>query len=49
MRRPQVGIAAQLPSGSFSDINLDYDAFIDFLLDKGEAYEPIPPTRFNVK
>ncbi|KAH9933653.1 ketoacyl-synt-domain-containing protein [Epithele typhae] len=44
-----VGIAAQLPSGRWADTNLDYDAFFDFLLDKGEAYEPIPSSRFNIQ
>ncbi|CCL98280.1 uncharacterized protein FIBRA_00274 [Fibroporia radiculosa] len=43
-----VGIAAQLPSGAYSDKNLDYQAFFQFLLEKGEAYEKIPLERFNI-
>ncbi|KAI0358347.1 ketoacyl-synt-domain-containing protein, partial [Trametes cingulata] len=43
----QVGIAAQLPSGVHSATNLDYQAFIDFLLQGLDAYEPIPKARFN--
>ncbi|KAI0749982.1 hypothetical protein C8Q80DRAFT_660233 [Daedaleopsis nitida] len=44
-----VGIAAQLPSGKWADADLDYQSFFDFLLDKGEAYEPIPTSRFNIE
>ncbi|KAH9942788.1 ketoacyl-synt-domain-containing protein [Amylocystis lapponica] len=44
-----VGIAAQLPSGRYSDQNLDYHSFFQFLLEKGEAYETIPRERFNVQ
>ncbi|KAI0737718.1 hypothetical protein C8Q80DRAFT_1222755 [Daedaleopsis nitida] len=44
-----VGIGAQLPSGYQSTTNLDYHAFIDFLLNKGEAYESIPHDRFNIE
>ncbi|KAM5543754.1 hypothetical protein V8D89_002371 [Ganoderma adspersum] len=43
-----VGIGAQLPSGTFSNANLDYHSFFEFLLQKGEAYEPIPKERFNI-
>ena len=43
----QIGISAQLPSGSWAIEDLNYDSFFDFLLDKGEAYEKIPSTRFN--
>ncbi|TBU55410.1 polyketide synthase [Dichomitus squalens] len=42
-----VGIGALLPSGSLYDGNLDYHDFFEFLLRKGEAYEPIPEERFN--
>ncbi|EPQ52402.1 polyketide synthase, partial [Gloeophyllum trabeum ATCC 11539] len=45
----QIGIAAQLPSGSHSDTNFDFDSFFRFLLNKGEAYETIPVERFNVE
>lgn len=43
----QVGIAAELPSGTYSKTNLDYKSFFEFLLEKGEAYEKIPLERFN--
>ena len=49
MDPPQVGIGAQLPSGTFSKTNLDYRSFFEFLLQKGEAYEPIPKERFNIE
>ncbi|KAI0917633.1 Type I Iterative Polyketide synthase (PKS) [Taiwanofungus camphoratus] len=42
-----VGIAAELPSGTYSKTNLDYKSFFEFLLEKGEAYEKIPLERFN--
>ena len=45
---PQIGISAQLPSGRWTDSNLDYDSFFEFLLSKREAYEIIPQSRFNV-
>ncbi len=45
---PQVGIAAELPSGAWSDTNLDHRSFFRFLLDRGEAYERIPLERFNI-
>ncbi|KAL6298078.1 polyketide synthase [Sparassis latifolia] len=44
-----VGIAAELPGGSKSAKNLDYKAFSEFLLQKGEAYETIPLERFNIQ
>ncbi|KAI1798467.1 polyketide synthase [Ganoderma leucocontextum] len=44
-----VGIGAQLPSGTSSNTNLDYHSFFEFLLQKGEAYEPIPKERFNIE
>ncbi|KAI0653728.1 ketoacyl-synt-domain-containing protein [Cubamyces menziesii] len=43
-----VGIAAELPSGSYSATNLDHRSFFRFLLDRGEAYERIPLERFNI-
>ncbi|KAJ6492508.1 ketoacyl-synt-domain-containing protein [Mycena vitilis] len=43
-----VGIAAELPSGTYSDENLDYQSFAKFLFDKGESYEKIPQNRFNI-
>jgi hypothetical protein len=45
----QVGISAELPSGSYSDKNLDYYTFFDFLLNKGQSYETVPKDRFNNK
>ena len=44
----QIGIAAELPSGKWSKSNLDYKSFYEFLLHCGEAYEVIPPDRFNM-
>jgi hypothetical protein len=38
---PQVGIAAQLPSGAFSTEDLDYSTFWDFLVKGNNAYEPL--------
>ncbi|KAH9918099.1 ketoacyl-synt-domain-containing protein [Fomitopsis serialis] len=43
-----VGIAAELPSGDWSESNLDYNSFYDFLLQGGEAYEKMPADRFNM-
>ncbi|KZT01344.1 ketoacyl-synt-domain-containing protein [Laetiporus sulphureus 93-53] len=43
-----VGIAAELPGGSYSAKNLSYKEFSDFLLHGGKAYEDIPPNRFSV-
>ncbi|KAI0357949.1 ketoacyl-synt-domain-containing protein [Trametes cingulata] len=43
-----VGIAAELPSGSWADTNLDHRSFFRFLLERGEAYERIPLERFNI-
>ncbi|KAH7907339.1 putative polyketide synthase [Hygrophoropsis aurantiaca] len=42
-----IGVAAELPSGSYSHKNLDYKSFSEFLSNKGEAYEDIPSERFN--
>ncbi|CCM04656.1 uncharacterized protein FIBRA_06840 [Fibroporia radiculosa] len=44
-----VGIAAELPSGSWSKQNLDFKSFSKFLLESGEAYEKIPLERFNIE
>lgn len=45
----QVGIATQFPSGCHSDRNLNHDDFFRFLLEKHDAYEKIPATRFNIE
>ncbi len=45
----QVGVAAEIPSGSARKDNLDYHSFFKFLLERGEAYEPIPPDRLNTQ
>ncbi len=44
----QVGVAAELPSGSYSPTNLDHESFFQFLLNSGEAYERIPADRFDI-
>ncbi|OCH84204.1 putative polyketide synthase [Obba rivulosa] len=44
-----VGISAELPSGSYSQQNLDHESFYEFLMNYGEAYEQIPRDRFNVE
>lgn len=41
-----VGVATELPGGSHG--NLDFPSFWQFLLDKKESYETIPPERFNI-
>ncbi|RDB25816.1 Reducing polyketide synthase FUB1 [Hypsizygus marmoreus] len=43
-----VGIAAELPSGHYSDKNLDHKTFFQFLLDRGESYQEIPLERLNI-
>ncbi|KAI0739465.1 ketoacyl-synt-domain-containing protein [Daedaleopsis nitida] len=43
-----IGIAAQLPSGHHAKQDFDYHSFFDFLISKGEAYEKIPSSRFNI-
>ncbi|KAI0068533.1 polyketide synthase, partial [Artomyces pyxidatus] len=43
-----VGIAAELPSGSWSTNNLDYNSLFQFLCEYGESYERIPEERFNI-
>lgn len=40
-------MSAQLPSGTYSANNLDYNTFWDFLIQRGESYEPIPEERLN--
>jgi len=44
-----VGVASELPSGTWSDTNLDYRSFGKFILERGEANEKIPLERFNVE
>jgi hypothetical protein len=41
-------VAADLPSGTYSDANFNHAQFFEFLLDAGEAYENIPASRFNI-
>ncbi|THU83766.1 polyketide synthase [Dendrothele bispora CBS 962.96] len=43
-----VGISAELPSGLNSDKNLDYQHFIEFLLEGRQSYEKVPRTRFDI-
>ncbi|KAJ7628924.1 hypothetical protein FB45DRAFT_1004360 [Roridomyces roridus] len=43
-----VGISASLPSGSYSEQNLNHESFFDFLLNHGQSYETIPATRFDI-
>ncbi|KAJ4480137.1 putative polyketide synthase [Lentinula aciculospora] len=43
-----IGISAELPSGDFSDANLDFQAFKDFLHQKRDSYSRVPSERFNV-
>jgi hypothetical protein len=38
-----VGKSVQLPSGTHSTENLDYNGFWDLLINKKEAYEPTLP------
>jgi len=40
-----VGVSAEFPSGE--EENLDYSAYWPFLLERREAYGPIPDDRFN--
>ncbi|KAJ7708733.1 hypothetical protein B0H17DRAFT_1030700 [Mycena rosella] len=42
-----VGVAAQLPSGDFSQDDLSYRTFWDFLINHGQAYEPLRPELFS--
>lgn len=41
-----IGVSTELPSGQ-ENVNLDFHSFWPFLLQKGEAYSPIPQDRFN--
>ncbi|KAJ7799895.1 hypothetical protein B0H14DRAFT_3156288 [Mycena olivaceomarginata] len=41
-----VGVAAQLPSGDFSPDDLGYRTFWDFLVAKGQVYQPLSPDLF---
>ncbi|KAF9553112.1 hypothetical protein CPC08DRAFT_822512 [Agrocybe pediades] len=43
-----VGISAELPSGSYSKANFNHDAFFQFLLNKGDAYQKMPGDRFDI-
>ncbi|EIN05353.1 polyketide synthase [Punctularia strigosozonata HHB-11173 SS5] len=43
-----VGIATELPSGSAAEDNLSHDEFFRFLMQRCDAYEKIPQSRFNV-
>ncbi|KAJ7664517.1 hypothetical protein DFH06DRAFT_985983, partial [Mycena polygramma] len=42
-----VGIAAQLPSGHFSDVDLDYSTLWDFLASGSDAYVPLTSEMFG--
>ncbi|KAJ6464059.1 hypothetical protein C8R45DRAFT_1175371 [Mycena sanguinolenta] len=42
-----VGIAVEIPSGHCAESNLNHDTFFDFLLEKKEAYQEFPSTRFD--
>ncbi|KAJ7278022.1 putative polyketide synthase [Mycena rebaudengoi] len=44
-----VGISAELPSGTYSESNLDHSSFWEFLINAGESYERIPSTRFDIE
>ncbi|KAF8166303.1 thiolase-like protein [Mycena galopus ATCC 62051] len=44
-----VGIAADLPSGTSSEKNLDHASFFEFLMNSGESYENIPSIRFDIE
>ncbi|CCM02247.1 uncharacterized protein FIBRA_04328 [Fibroporia radiculosa] len=44
-----VGISVELPSGTYSNNNFDHNAFYEFLLNGGEAYESMPSDRLNVE
>ncbi|KAL6298480.1 hypothetical protein BKA93DRAFT_830667 [Sparassis latifolia] len=43
-----VGISAELPSGSYLNANLDHESFYQFLIDRGQSYERLPSSRFNI-
>ncbi|KAG2004326.1 CurK protein, variant 2 [Coprinopsis cinerea AmutBmut pab1-1] len=42
-----VGVSVELPSGVYSDENLDHHSFFEFLFNSGNAYEELPTNRFN--
>ncbi|KAJ7832642.1 hypothetical protein B0H14DRAFT_2591918 [Mycena olivaceomarginata] len=42
-----VGVAAQLPSGEFSNQDLSYQTLWDFLLKKGQGSQPLSPEIFS--
>ncbi|KAJ7782237.1 hypothetical protein DFH07DRAFT_789912 [Mycena maculata] len=42
-----VGVAAQIPSGESAHNDLSYGTFWDFLMDKGQAYQPLDPDLFS--
>ena len=44
----QVGISACIPGGPEISTNLDYQSFFDFLMDRNQSYERIPPNRFEI-
>ena len=43
----KVGIATQLPSGTHSQDNLDYNSYWSFLLNQHDAYESFPAERLD--
>ncbi|KAG9309602.1 putative polyketide synthase [Chiua virens] len=43
-----VGIQAELPGGTYTDHNLNYHEFGEFLRNKGESYGEIPAERFDI-
>ncbi|KAJ3744032.1 hypothetical protein DFH05DRAFT_1550591 [Lentinula detonsa] len=43
-----IGISAELPSGDYSDENLDFQMFKAFLHEKRDSYGRVPGERFNV-
>ncbi|KAJ4493057.1 hypothetical protein C8J55DRAFT_556028 [Lentinula edodes] len=43
-----IGISAELPSGDYSDTNLDFQTFKNFLHEKRDSYSRVPADRFNV-
>ena len=45
--RPQVGVAAKLPSGPDDPRDLDYRSFWDFLMRKGQSRGKIPSERLQ--
>ncbi|KIK54393.1 polyketide synthase [Collybiopsis luxurians FD-317 M1] len=43
-----IGISAELPSGDYSNTNLDFQTFRTFLHQKRDSYGRVPAERFNV-